>query len=162
MYATALDPYDLPAFQQSSSHTHLAKKENDPFLSLNKDSKITNLSLQGLRLKLNALQGLPENWDGVGSAKPNPLAISNAMNWLEQIYQQIVSTELEWRTPYISASEEGEVVFEWWRGDHKLTIYFRAGSAEFIQVWGAHIKNEMADGQLEAVGIRSLWKWLSA
>lgn len=161
MFAATLDAYALPAFQQTSSYTHLAKKENDP-LSRGVKSSIFNLSLQGLRQKLTALQGLPENWDGAGSAKPNPLAISNAMNWLEQIYSQIVSAQLEWRTPHISASEEGEAVFEWWRDDHKLTVYFGADKAEFIQVWGTHIKNEMADGRLEATGILSLWKWLSA
>ena len=161
MYAAALDPYTLPVFQQTSSGTHLANKKNDP-LSLGVKSSITNLSLQGLRQKLTVLQGLPENWDGAGSAKPNSLAISNAMSWLEQIYNQIVSAQFEWRTPHVSASEEGEVVFEWWRDDHKLTVYFGADKAEFIQVWGTHIKNEMADGQLEATGILSLWKWLSA
>lgn len=161
MYAAALNTHALPAFQQTSSNTHLAKKENDP-LSRSVKSSITNLSLQGIRQKLTALQELPENWDGVGSAKPNPLAISNAMNGLEQIYSRIVSAQLEWRTPHISASEEGEVVFEWWCDDHKLTIYFGADKAEFIQVWGTHIKNEMADGQLETTSILSLWKWLSA
>lgn len=161
MYAAALDTYILPVFQQTSSNTHLANKKNDP-LSLGVKSSITNLSLQGLRQKLTVLQGLPENWDGAGSAKPNPLAISNAMSWLEQIYNQIVSAQLEWRTPHISASEEGEIVFEWWRGNHKLTIYFGADKTEFIQVWGVHIKNEMADGQLEVTRILSLWKWLSA
>ena len=160
MFAAALDKYSLPALQQTSSNTHLAKKENDPYRGVK--SNITNLILQGLRMKLTALQGLPENWDGVGSAKPNPLAISNAMNWLEQMYSQIVSAQLEWRTPHITASEDGEVVFEWWSGDHKLTIYFGADTSEFIQVWGTHIKNEMADGRLEVTGILGLWKWLSA
>ena len=160
MFAAALDEYSLPALQRASSYTHLAKKENDPYRGVK--SSITNLSLQGIRLKLTALQGLPEDWDGAGSAKPNPLAISNAMNWLEQMYSQIVSTQLEWRTPHITASEDGEVVFEWWDGDHKLTVYFGAEKSEFIQVWGTHIKNEMADGQLEANGILGLWKWLSA
>lgn len=161
MFVATVDAYTLPAFQQTSSNTHLARKENDP-LSHKVKSSIASLSLQGLKQKLTALQRLPENWDNVGSAKPNPLAISNAVNWLEKIYSEIVLAQLEWRAPHISASEAGDVVFEWWRDDHKLTIYFGADQAEFIQVWGAHIKNEMADGQLETAGILSLWKWLSA
>ena len=160
MLAAALNAYALPAFQQTSSRTRLAQEKNDPYLGVK--SSITNLSLQGVRQKLTALQGLPENWDSTGSVKPNPLAISNAMNWLEQMYSQIVSAQLEWRTPHITASEDGEAVFEWWDGNHKLTVYFGADKAEFIKVWGTHIKNEMTDGQLEVAGILSLWKWLSA
>ncbi|TAJ19430.1 MAG: hypothetical protein EPO60_07180 [Rugosibacter sp.] len=92
------------------------------------------------------------------------MAVANALGWLEEIYVQIISAKLEWRTPHITASENGEVVFEWWRGNHELTLYFGADhQAEFIKVWGTHIKNEMADGQLiEPVGILTLWKWLGA
>ncbi|TBR09470.1 MAG: hypothetical protein EPO47_05930 [Rugosibacter sp.] len=154
----------LPFFRQSSSNTRLAEKNNDPYLGVKKTADVTYLVLQGLKQKLLALQSLPENWDGHGSTQPNPLAVANALGWLEEIYVQIISAKLEWRTPHITASENGEVVFEWWRGNHELTLYFGADhQAEFIKVWGTHIKNEMADGQLiEPVGILTLWKWLGA
>lgn len=155
----------LPFFRQSSSYTHLAGKKNDPYRGVAKTTRnVTHLVLLGLRQKLAALQHLPENWDGHGSAKPNPLAIANALGWLEEIYSQIFEAELEWCAPHITASEDGAVVFEWWRGDHELTLYFGADhQAEFIKVWGTHIKNEMADGQLiEPDGILTLWKWLGA
>lgn len=154
----------LPSFRQSSSSTRLDGKKNDPYLGVKETADVTYLVLQGLKQKLRALRFLPEDWDGHGSAKPNPLAIENAQGWLERIYSQTIEAELEWRAPHITASEDGEVVFEWWRGDHELTLYFGADhQAEFIQVWGTHIKNEMADGQLdEPIGILTLWKWLSA
>lgn len=152
----------LPFFRQSSSNTRLAEKNNDPYLGVKKTADVTYLVLQGLKQKLLALQSLPENWDGHGSAKPNPLAIASALAWLEQIYSQILSEKLEWCAPHITASENGEVVFEWWRGDHELTLYFGVDQAEFIRAWGTHIKNDMADGQLaEPGGILALWKWLS-
>lgn len=156
--------FSLPIFWQSSSSTCLAEKKNDPYLGVEKTRNVTPLVLQSLKQKLIALQSLPENWDGAGSAQPNSLAIANALGWLEEIYIQIISTKLEWHPPHITASEDGEVVFEWWRGDHELTLYFGTDhQTEFIQVWGTHIKNEMADGQLdEPVGILTLWKWLSA
>lgn len=153
----------LPFFRQSSSYTCLAEKRNDPYLGVEKTTNVTHLVLQGLKQKLTALQHLPENWDGHGSAQPNPLAIASALGWLEEIYVQIISAKLEWRAPHITASENGEVVFEWWRGDHELTLYFGVDQAEFIQAWGTHIKNEMGDGQLaEPGGILALWKWLGA
>lgn len=157
--------FSLPIFGQSSSPTCLAEKKNDPYRGVEKTTKnVAYLVLLGSRQKLNALQYLPKNWDGHGSAQPNPLAITNALGWLEEIYSQIFEAKLEWCAPQITASEDGEVVFEWWRGDHELTLYFGADQqAEFIKVWGTHIKNEMADGQLaEPDGILALWKWLGA
>jgi len=164
--ATTFDlAFPLPFYRQSSSITRLAGEKNDPYRGVEKTAEnITHLVLLGLRQKLTALQHLPEDWDGNGSVQPNPLAIANALGWLEEIYTQIFEAKLGWLAPLITASEDGEVVFEWWRGDHELTLYFGADhQAEFIKVWGPHIKNEMADGKLvDPVGILALWKWLSA
>ena len=116
-------PSALPFFWQSSSYTSLAGKKNDPYRGVEKTTRnVTHLVLLGLRQKLNALQHLPENWDGHGSVQPNPLAIANALGWLEEIYFQIFEAKFEWCAPHITASENGEVVFEWWRGDHELTL----------------------------------------
>lgn len=160
----------LPFSRQRSSYTPLAgeinalpaKNKNDPYRGIKKTADVSYLVLHGLKQKLLALQSLPENWDEQGSAKPNPLAIANALAWLEQIHNQIISKELEWRPPHITASENGEVVFEWWCGNHELTLYFGFNQqAEFIKAWGTHINNEMTDGQLaEPAAFLTLWKWL--
>lgn len=151
----------LPFLRQSSSYTHLAGKKNDLYRGVEKRN-VTHLVLLSLRQKLTALQDLPENWDGHGSAKPNSLAIANALGWLEEIYSQIFEAGFEWCAPHITASEDGEVVFEWWHGTRKLTLYFGVDNqAEFIQIWGTHIKNEMDDGELEVIKIINLWKWLN-
>jgi len=160
--AAHVDARNLPAFQQASSSTHLAQIVNDPYRMVERHSSIVNLILHVPRMKLYALQKLPANWDGAGSARPDPLAISNAFNWLARVYDHVVAAQFEWLAPSVSASEKGEIVFEWWRGDRKLTVYCGADNAEFIRVWGVHIQNEMADGQLEVAGIVNLWKWLTA
>lgn len=152
----------LSVFQQSRSDTRLAEKKIDSYLRDKKTADVTYLVLQGLKQKLRDLQSLPENWDGHGSVQPNPLSIANALAWLEQIYTQIISGKLEWCAPHITASEDGEVMFEWWHGDRKLTLYFGYDNqAEFIRVWGTHIKNEMNDGELEVAEVINLWKWLN-
>lgn len=167
MFVADLNVQYLPVFQQPSARTKLAEERNDPYKGLEKsvfaDCSIFSLiRLHISKQKLEGLRHLPKNWDGFGSAQPNPVAISNALRWLEDLYYQIIHENLEWRRPHINTNEDGDVVFEWWRGDHKLTIYLGADQAEYIKVWGSHIGNEMADGKLEASTVIDLWLWLNA
>ncbi len=51
------------------------------------------------------------------------------------------------------ADAEGEVVFEWWHGNKKLTVYIGDDSAEYVQVWGTDRHSEMSDGDAEILNL---------
>lgn len=92
--------------------------------------------------------------------RPTERAISLFSQWLPLIFDRACKVG-GWASPHITCSELGEIVCEWWKGEHKLTIYFGNDGAEFIKVWGTDIEAEMEDGELTAGwGLTSLWLWL--
>lgn len=162
-FALAADNYALPVFSETSSYTRLTQDAYDPFRVLRKDlSAVQAVTLYSARASLTRLTSLNEDWDGYGSARPNSVAIQHALGVIETLYQNAVSTGLPWMQPHITASEEGDVVFEWWNGAHKLTVYVGPESAEYIQVWGPDIAKNMADGRLVGERFQGLWRWLHA
>jgi hypothetical protein len=68
-----------------------------------------------------------------------------------------------WIKPNVIADANGNVVFEWWYGKKKLTVYIEDESAEYVQVWGADIRSEMSNGDAEPISTcRALWLWLTS
>lgn len=68
-----------------------------------------------------------------------------------------------WIKPNVIADANGDVVFEWWYGKKKLTVYIGDESAEYVQVWGTDVESEMSDGDAEPVSkCRALWLWLAS
>ena len=119
-----------------------------------KDPRLTASHLQ-----IDRLAALPEDWDGHGSAKPNEHAVEKARQFLEDAFRDTTAT-VGWQSPYISASEDGEIVIEWWNGVRKLTIYVGADQSTFLKSWGPHIVDEMEDGVLAQTWEPLLWVWL--
>ncbi|WP_316181521.1 hypothetical protein [Bradyrhizobium sp. SZCCHNRI1009] len=67
-----------------------------------------------------------------------------------------------WSSPHITLSENNEIVFEWWHGTKKITLYFGESGAEYIKVWGTDIETEMDSGPLrDDWSLTSLWIWLN-
>ena len=118
-----------------------------------KDPKLT-----ASHLHIDRLAALPEDWDGHGSAKPNEHAVERARQFLEDAFR--TTATVGWQTPYISASEDGEIVLEWWNGVRKLTIYVGAKQSTFLKSWGPHIVDDMEDGVLAQTWDPMLWEWL--
>jgi hypothetical protein len=118
-----------------------------------------NPRLTTSHLQIDQVASLPINWDGHGSAKPNEYAVEKARQLLEDAYREANAT-IGWQSPYISASEDGEIIFEWWNGVRKLTIYVGAEQSTFLKSWGPHIVDEMEDGILPQSWDPALWVWL--
>ncbi len=103
----------------------------------------------------------PEGWNGYGALAPKHEAIQYASHWIELFYREIVDLRLDWLKPNVTASAEGEVVFEWRHGVKTLTIYIGNQSIEYVKAWGADINTEMEDGLANSpIVCRALWKWL--
>ena len=115
------------------------------------------------RAKVQRLGTLRPNWDDRGGVPPSPLAVEHADSWLGPMRDASARTGRAWVRPHISASGDGEIAFEWWRGPRKITLYFGDQGVEFLKVWGAHIQDEMDSGELRTADtFRALWTWLHA
>lgn len=107
------------------------------------------------------LRERPENWDGYGSAAPTPEAISRAVALADVIKQRCIdASRSSWRTPFVGSTETGEVSFEWWSGQRKLTIFVGAETSSYLKSWGLDLESEMEDGPLLEDSILELWEWL--
>lgn len=115
--------------------------------------------LAASHMQIDRVAVLSENWDGHGSARPNEHAVEKARQTLEDAFHDTTTT-VGWQSPYISSSEDGEVIFEWWNGVRKLTIYIGPEQTTFLKSWGPHIVNDMEDGVLTQNWDPVLWDWL--
>lgn len=107
------------------------------------------------------LRWWPEGWNGYDAAKPNPDSIEHAYSWITQLYRDL-SAEL-WIKPHVIADADGDVVFEWWKGQKKLTIYVSPQTVEYVTVEGPDIASDMDDGVIETSrDSRMLWLWLTS
>lgn len=107
---------------------------------------------------IDRIAAMPDDWDSHRSAAPNPYAVERARQFIEDAFR--ATEAVGWQTPYISASEDGEIAFEWWNGPRKLTIYVGPEQTTFLKSWGPHIVEDMTDGVLTQNWDTSLWAWL--
>lgn len=128
---------------------------------INNDNSAKELLQDTLKRIRNMLKHAA-GWNGYDSLAPNPDAVASAENWIVKLYLEVADLDRVWIKPNVIADAEGEVVFEWWNGKKKLTVYIGDESAEYMQVWGTDIHSEILDGDAEPISTcRSLWLWLT-
>jgi hypothetical protein len=69
--------------------------------------------------QLEAMRGLPENWDGYGAAAPGSGPIDAAIGFLRQCGARLAVLQ-----PYVAPTRSGGVLLEWEQGPHQLEIQF--------------------------------------
>lgn len=118
--------------------------------------------IQASMRDLMRVSRLPENWDRAGSFAPRAGSVANALARLPEICGMAINGG-PWMQPHISASESGDITFEWWHGLRKLTMYFGDEDVEAIRVWGADIDKEMQQLHLNSMAdLAPSWAWLYA
>jgi len=89
------------------------------------------------------------------------LALMRAQWWLTTFADLAAVHALEFAVPHVTASQDDEVVLEWWRGERKLTVYVTSSAIEYVRVWGADMFDEMDDGEVTpGADPSSIWRWL--
>jgi hypothetical protein len=150
--------YLVPAFSGLASFTsELGEPTASSFFHA---SETTDFFLRTAKDAVYRLARFEANWDGFGSVKPDSVAIQRAVVLLRTLHRNAQTTRTAWVDPHVSASEAGEVTFEWWKDSLKLTLYVGPTSIQFIRVWGTDMENEMADGDLQGDMFEWLWSWL--
>lgn len=113
--------------------------------------------------RLAELAWLQAGWNGYDAVPPSKAAIRRATAWIEAFRQRVLQSHGSWWTPNVTASAEGEVVFEWWAGPRKLTVYVDSEVTTYVKSWGPRIDTEMEDGCLSNdEEERRVWQWLVA
>jgi hypothetical protein len=95
------------------------------------------------------------------STPPTDGAIDLAARWLPTMIDR-ASKLGGWETPHVSSTADGEIAYEWWHRERKLTIYFGDDGAEVIEVWGTDIDDEMKSDVLSNWTFSSAWLTLRA
>ena len=119
-------------------------------------------SLKDSFREIFALLDLPANWDGEGAVPPTAVAVGHAIEWLAGLYESLARKGGAWLAPLISDSADGGVMFEWWANKRKITVYIWDRHAEYIQVWGPNIRDQMHEGPAEPIeNFMPVWSWLT-
>ena len=79
------------------------------------------------------LQSLTAGWNGYDALPPSAPSIRQAMHWIVRSYAECKDAGIRWYKPNITASAEGEVVFEWRAADRSLIVYIEEDAATFHQ-----------------------------
>ena len=124
--------------------------------------RLTSYLIQAALKELMRVARLPDDWDRGGSLAPRPAAVANAAARLPEICAVAVKVG-PWIQPHISASETGDITFEWWNGPRKLTLYFDDQGVDLIRVWGIDIDDEMQHLRMKSTAdLATSWAWLYA
>jgi hypothetical protein len=143
---TAAAPRFSPDFAYSANGSPVVSTEAIQARSLFSFS--TDDVEQGLNKIATLLQG--------AARIPTNRAADLASEWMSMSCER--ATKLGgWCRPHISSTEDGEIVFEWWRGNRNLTLYFSDTGAEYIEVWGPDIDNDMRSGPLDNWSFANAW-----
>jgi hypothetical protein len=123
---------------------------------------LTRSELAPTLSRIRALGDREAGWNGYDAVPPDLAAIAYAETWLTDLYRRITEQGARWHAPHVTSSAEGEVVFEWWNDDRKLTLYCSGTDASYVKVWGPDIVTQMEDGDATAPDAgEALWYWLT-
>ena len=156
---SVLQSYDYPIPSQTSAFSRL---QPSSYESQSSDGQpVSDLAHHATIQAIRKLLSFRDNWDRHGSPAPRRESVNSALDVVKVFRDSVVRSDGSWTRPHVSANEEGNVVFEWWRGERKLTIYVRSAHVAYIKVWGVDIDTEMEDGRVTDAGFGSLWTWLN-
>jgi len=116
--------------------------------------------LNELKERLNKVCSRKDDWDGLGSKKPELITFSRAHILLDYLLKGVIDSGYIWRAPLITSDENGHVTIEWHKGKHELHIEVSKDGEEYIKIWGANIEHEMHVDVLNKSNYLTLWKWL--
>lgn len=88
-------------------------------------------SLDEARQQTYDLRFLLHGWNGYDAQAPSETSVDQALRWLVSSYTECKDAGIRWHKPNISASAEGEVVFEWWTSNRSLLVYVEDNSVTY-------------------------------
>jgi hypothetical protein len=119
------------------------------------------LPLTAAMVALAALGKRPSAMDGDDAIPPTRETIAAARRWLTNLSQAVSRARLPWLDPHVAATPDGDVLFEWWNGERKLSVYVTSDSAEYIMTWKEAGTIRQDDGDAHGADAQEqIWSWL--
>jgi hypothetical protein len=117
--------------------------------------------LASLAQRIDDLRTWGADWEEYDAAPPTPVTVDRAHQWIQELYLDVLTSGRTWIDPLITASEDGEAMFEWQRRDRRLTLRVAETEVTFSKIWGARPDFQFEEGTADnPERRRDLWAWL--
>lgn len=138
----------------AQSHAHVISVS----ISNRQSSIIKPSSNETLRETLDEIMNIPHKFH----KEVNPITIHYAIEWIMVLFGQIIYNSCEWISPLVTFNGFGQVVFEWWVVDKKLSVYLESNTAQYIKMWTESNELCMIDDEVLTKNMpnKQLWLWL--
>ena len=152
----ALAPWEA----RTDSVTHNAELENQ-IRALADLFDSHRAILSDLTSRIDALRTWGGEWEEYDAAPPAASTVDLADRWSKHLYLDVLDIGRPWIAPLITASENGEAVFEWQVRGRRLTIRVSEAGVEYSKLWGMPPNLHFEDGTADTRQRRqTLWAWL--
>jgi hypothetical protein len=118
--------------------------------------------LVNLAHRVDELRTWGADWADYDATPPTSTTVDHARQWIRDLYLDVLTSGRMWVDPLITASEDGEAMFEWQHRDRRLTVRVTETEVTFSKIWGTRPDFQFEDGIADAAQRRSLWSWLGA
>ena len=119
-----------------------------------------NIILGEMLERLDVIAQREDNWDGLGSLKPNKISLDRADCIMVKLLDSVISNRYEWIDPYICSDEDGYVTVEWTGGKRQLYLRIEEGEVEYITLERINTKRKMGGDTIRGDDCFEIWKWL--
>jgi hypothetical protein len=111
---------------------------------------------------IEALRTWGAEWEEYDAAPPTAATVDLALEWVKQLYLDVYESGRTWIEPLITASEEGEAMFEWQIRGRRLTIEVTESGVNYSKLSGTPGNFQSEDGLADTSQKRqALWAWLT-
>jgi hypothetical protein len=118
--------------------------------------------LLNLAERVNKLRTWGADWADYDAPPPADGTVDRALDWIQHLYVDVLVSGPTWIDPLITASEEGEAMFEWQIRGRRLTIEVTEAAVSYSKLWGTPPHLQFEDGLADTPQRRqSLWAWLA-
>jgi len=112
--------------------------------------------------RVDALLTWGADWSDYDADPPAAATVEQARDWIKQLYLDVVTNGRTWIDPLVTASEDGEAMFEWQIRGRRLTIDVTEAGVCYSKISGTPPNLQFEDGQVDTRQSReSLWAWLT-
>jgi hypothetical protein len=111
---------------------------------------------------IDALRTWGAEWEEYDAGPPTTATVDLAREWAKDLYLDVHDSGRTWIEPLITASEEGEAMFEWQIRGRRLTIEVTESGVSYSKLSGTPGNFQSEDGLADTKQQRqALWAWLT-
>jgi hypothetical protein len=102
--------------------------------------------LDNLAHRLDELRTWGADWADYDAAPPTSTTVDHAKQWIRALCLEVFTNGQTWVDPLITASEDGEAMFEWQWRERRLTVRVTETEVTFSKIWGTRPNFQFEEG----------------